>query len=104
MGVVLVPSSAWAILRRHNIDPSPMRTGATWTEFLRTQASSMLARDFLTVDTLLLRRLNVLFFIELDTRRVHVTGVSANSIGAWVVQKADTWPWCWLTGCIPSGT
>jgi putative transposase len=70
MGLRLAPSSVWAVLRRHAIDPSPRRTGLTWTEFLRSQASSMLACDFFTVDTVLLRRLYVLFFIEVDTRRV----------------------------------
>src|ERR1019366_6850833 len=65
LGVALAPSSVWAILHRHNIDPSPMRTGPSWKEFLRIQASSMLACDFFTVDTVLLKRLYVLFFIEL---------------------------------------
>jgi putative transposase len=82
------PSSVWAILRRHDIYPSPGHTGPTWTEFLKSQASSMLARDFFTVDTVLLRRLYVLFFIELDTRRVYVSGVTANPVEAWVVQQA----------------
>jgi putative transposase len=88
MGVVLAPSSVWAILRRNGIDPSPIRIGPTWAEFLRTQASSMLACDFFSVDTVLLKRLYVLFFIELDTRRVHVTGVTAHPTGFWVVQQA----------------
>ena len=66
MGVVIAPSSVWAILRRHGIDPSPMRSGPTWAEFLSSQASSMLACDFFSVDTVLLKRLYVLFFIELD--------------------------------------
>ena len=88
MGVALAPSSVWAILRRHNIDPSPMRTGPSWKEFLRSQASSMLACDFFTVDTVLLRQLYVLFFIELDTRRVHMMGITAHPNGAWVVQQA----------------
>ena len=48
----------------------------------------MLACDFFTIDTVLLRRLYVLFFIELDTRRVYVTGSTVNPVGAWVVQEA----------------
>jgi transposase InsO family protein len=88
MGVVLAPSSVWAIWRRHGIDPSPMRTDPTWTEFLRSQASSMLACDFFSVDTVLLKRLYVLFFIELDTRRVYVMGITAHPTGSWAVQQA----------------
>jgi len=88
MGIGLAPSTVWAILRRHGINPSPERTGPTWSEFLKSQASSMLACDFFTVDTVLLRRLYVLFFIESDTRRVYVSGVTANPAGVWVVQQA----------------
>src|SRR5664280_767099 len=88
MDLCLSPSSVWAILQRNDIDPSPMRSGPTWAEFLRSQASSILACDFFSVDTVLLKRLYVLFFIELDTRRVHVTGVTAHPIGPWVVQQA----------------
>ena len=62
LGVVLAPASVWNILRRHGVDPSPNRTGPTWGEFLKAQATSMLACDFFTVDTVLLRRLYVLFF------------------------------------------
>ena len=88
MGVTLAPSSVWAILRRHGIEPSPWREGPTWAQFLRSQASSMLACDFFTVDTVLLRRLYMLFFIELDSRRVYVAGVSASPIARWVTQQA----------------
>ena len=48
----------------------------------------MLACDFFSVDTVLLKRLYVLFFIDLDTRRVHVTGVTARPIGSWWFQQA----------------
>jgi transposase InsO family protein len=88
MGIVVAPSSVWTILRRHGVDPAPMRSGPTWAEFLASQASSMLACDFFSVDTVLLKRLYVLFFIELDTRRVHVTGVTAHPTGSWVIQQA----------------
>jgi putative transposase len=88
IGIGLAPSSVWSILRRHGVDPTPGRTGPTWSEFLRSQASSMLACDFFTVDTVLLQRLYVLFFVELDTRRVWVTGVTTNPVEAWVVQQA----------------
>jgi len=71
MGIRLAPSSVWAILRRHGVDPTPGRTGPSWAEFLKSQASSMLACDFFTVDTVLLRRLYVLFL----HRDRHPTGL-----------------------------
>ena len=88
MGVRLAPSSVWAILRRHGIEPTPRRTGPTWAEFLRAQAGTMLACDFFTVDTVLLRRLYALFFIEIDTRRIYLCGVTSIPVGEWVVQQA----------------
>jgi hypothetical protein len=88
MGVVLAPSSVWAILHRHGVEPSPRRSGSTWAEFLRAQATTMLACDFFHVDTVLMRQLYVLFFIELDTRRVYATGITTNPAGEWVTQQA----------------
>jgi putative transposase len=88
LDIDMAPASVWNILQRHSLDPSPNRTGPTWGEFLKAQATSMLACDFFTVDTVLLRRLYVLCFIELYTRKVFVTGVTANPTGDWVVQQA----------------
>jgi len=75
-------------LRRHGLDPTPRRAGSTWRAFLRHQAAGIVACDFFTVDTVWLRRLYVLFFIELDTRRIHLAGVTANPNAAWVTQQA----------------
>jgi putative transposase len=74
LGIALAPSTIWAILRRQGIEPAPRRAELSWSEFLRAQASVIVACDFLTVDTLWLRRLYVLFFIELGSRRVEGGG------------------------------
>ena len=57
-------------------------------EFLRTQAAGILAVYFLHVDSVLLKRLHVLVFIEHGTRRMHLGGVTANPTGEWTVQQA----------------
>jgi hypothetical protein len=60
---------AGGTLRRHDLDRAPRRTGTSWRAFLRQQAAGIVACDFFTVDTIWLRRLYVLCFIELGTRR-----------------------------------
>src|SRR6266513_1354057 len=87
LGIALAPSTVWAILR-HGVEPAPRRAELSWSQFLRGQASAIIACDFLTVDTVWLRRLYVLFFIELGSRRVHFGGVTANRHERWVTQQA----------------
>jgi transposase len=88
LGVRVSATSVRMILRRHGLGPAPRRSGPTWTQFLRTQAAGVLACDFLTVETIGLRRLYVLFVIELEHRRVHLAGITAHPTGAWVTQAA----------------
>jgi putative transposase len=88
LGVTVAPSTVWGILHAAGIDPSPRRAGPTWRQFLHAQAGGILAVDFLHADTVLLRRLYVLVFIEHGTRRMHVGGVTANPTGEWTVQQA----------------
>jgi hypothetical protein len=58
--------------------------------FLRAQAAGILACDFVTVDTVFFRRLYVFVFIELQTRIVHVAGVTAHPTGEWVASRPAT--------------
>jgi putative transposase len=88
LGVMVAPSTVWEILRAAGIDPAPRRAGPTWRRFLHAQAAGILAVDFLHVDTVLLKRLYVLVFIEHGTRRMHLGGVTANPTGEWTVQQA----------------
>jgi transposase InsO family protein len=88
LGVRVSATSVRTILRRHHLGPAPRRGGPTWTQFLPAQVAGTLACDFLTVETIGLTRLYVLFAIELDRRRVHLAGVTAHPTGAWVTQAA----------------
>ena len=88
LGYRIAPATVWNILHRAGLDPAPRRTGPTWRQFCRAQAHTMLACDFFTVDTVLLRRIYVFFVIEVGTRRVHVLGVTRPTTGEWVTQQA----------------
>ena len=88
LGVTVSATSVRNIVRRHRLGPAPRRSGPSWTQFLRAQTGGMLAFDFLTVETIGLSRLYVLFVIELDRRRVWLAGVTANPTGGWVAQQA----------------
>ena len=88
LGVQVSATAIRSTLHRYGLDPAPRRATTTWRAFLREQAAGLVACDFFTVDTIWLRRLFVLLFIELDTRHVHLGGVTANPDGAWVAQQA----------------
>jgi len=88
LGIRIAASTVWTILREAGVEPAPRRLESSWREFLRRQAGTIIECDFLTVDTVLLKRFYVLFFIELASRRVRIAGITANPDGAWVTQQA----------------
>ena len=71
-----------------DLPPAPERESSSWRQFLRQQAATMLACDFLTVETVWLTRIYVLFFVSLERRRIEFVACTANPDGRWVAQQA----------------
>jgi len=88
LGHKIAYSTVWEILKKAGIDAAPNHSGPAWGEFLSAQAHRIIACDFMHADTVFLRRLYVLLFIEHGTRRLHIAGVTASPTGAWVAQQA----------------
>jgi len=93
LGLTVSASMVRNLLRQAGLGPDGERAGLSWRQFLRTQAQSMLAVDFFTIETVSLRRLYVLFYIELGSRRVHLAGCTPNPDSAWVTQQARQLTW-----------
>src|SRR5207247_2958886 len=88
LGVKIAASTAWEILKKAGIEPVPRRTGPTWSQFLRSQAETILACGFFTADLLDGTQAYVLAVIEHATRRVRILGVTLHPTGEWTAQQA----------------
>jgi hypothetical protein len=106
LGYRLSDQTVKNILRRHGIAPAPKRSQVTrWKDFLATDMKLLAGCDFFTVEVLTWRGLvthYVLFFIHLESRRVHIAGITRHPDREWMEQIARTATqetWGYLNPC-----
>jgi putative transposase len=88
LGFRVSATSIRRLLSRAGLEPAPRQGGPSWREFLKSQAAGIIAWDFFTVETILLRRFYVLFLISHASRRVWLAGCTSNPTEEWVTQQA----------------
>jgi len=93
LGHVVSATAIRNLLRRNRIGPAPLRSRLSWKAFLRAQASAIVLTDFFSVDTVFLKRLYVLLYMELATRRLIWFAVTDQPDGGWVAQQARNVSW-----------
>jgi putative transposase len=88
LGVTVSATLVRNVLARAGVPPAPERAASSWRSFLRQHASTIVACDFFSVDTVWLRRLYVLFFVSVGTRRVEYVACTSKPDTAWMTQQA----------------
>jgi transposase InsO family protein len=86
LGIKVAPSTDWEILKAEGIDPAPQRSITTWADFLRSQAETLLACDFIETVTLTGQRQYILAIIEHANRRIRILGTTTHPTAGWVAQ------------------
>jgi putative transposase len=88
LGITVSATLVRNVLARAGMPPAPERGASSWRSFLRQHRNSILACDLFTVDTVWLRRLYVLFFVSIGTRRVEYVACTSKPDTAWMTQQA----------------
>ena len=88
LDIAVSASSVRNILTRAGLPPAPRRDSQSWRSFLQAHGESILACDFFTVDTVWLRRLYVLAFISIGSRRAEYFAITSKPDTAWMLQQA----------------
>ena len=88
LGIGVSATTVRKLLAAEGVPPAPRRAQTSWRSFLRQHAATTIACDFFTVETVLLKRLYVLVFLSLATRRVEFVACTANPDTAWMRQQA----------------
>jgi putative transposase len=103
LGHALGRSTVRDVLKRRHSPPAPRRGqgGGTWRQFLAQHRDAVLACDFFTIETVFLKTLYALFFLEVGTRRVHFAVCTARPTAAWVTQQARNLAWTRHEGAQP---
>jgi len=88
LGISISATSVRTILVRHCLPSAPQRNEHSWRDFLRRHAATTLACDFFTAETAWLKRIYVLFFLSLESRRIEFVACTPNPTGVWTAQQA----------------
>lgn len=93
LGYMVSATTIRSVLKHARVPPARHRSQLTWKQFLAAHAETLVATDFFSVDTVFLRRLSVLVFVHLSTRRMLATACTAEPSGEWVTQQARNLSW-----------
>ncbi len=88
LGIKVSATAIRMLLREHRVPPAPRRGGPTWLQFIRAHAAAIIAIDFFTIESVFLRTLYVIVFLELGSRRLLYANCTANPDSLWVTQQA----------------
>ncbi len=93
LGHCVAATTIRSVLLAAGIPPAGRRSRLTWKQFLAAHAETLVAADFFSVDTIFFKRLYVLIYVHLATRRVLAASCTAQPTGAWVTQQARNLSW-----------